>query len=223
MIEGVLEGAGLAARVVRSGEGDPVPRDLGDCRALVVMGGPMGVCELASYPFLREEMRLIEHALARGASVLGVCLGSQLLAATLGATVSPGPVQEIGWLPVELTAAGQSDALFSGVSSGTFTAFHWHGDVFTVPAGAVPLARSAATACQAFRYGRSAYGLLFHLEVTEGIVAAMVQAFGAELRQAGVDGDAVVRAAARHLALLTPIGAEVFRRWVGLRASGRGS
>ncbi len=210
-----LAEAGHTVRIVRSGEGEPVPRDLDAARALLVMGGPMAVYQGRRCPFLTDELRLIERAVCSRAPVLGVCLGSQLLAAAIGGSVMSGRGKEIGWFPVTLTARGCSDPVLSAAGPG-FTPFHWHGDVFTLPRGAVLLARSDLTPRQAFRYGTTAYGLLFHLEVTEPQVAAMVDAFQDELRLAGVDGEAIKRETRRQLGDLAPVSRAVIRRWVGM-------
>lgn len=200
-----------ATRVVRLDQGEPVPRDLGDARGLVVMGGPMGVHDHAAHPHLRDELVLIERALADGAPVLGVCLGSQLLAAALGARVYPADRLELGWLPVTL-AAGASDDPLLGAAPPAFTALHWHGDVFDLPAGATPLASSALTEHQAFRHGR-AWGLLFHLEATAAQVRAMTAAFPDDLARAGVDPAKLVAAADALAARLEPVATGVFSRW----------
>jgi GMP synthase (glutamine-hydrolysing) len=120
----------------------------------------MGVYDAPRYPFLSAEMRLIEDALRRDKAVLGVCLGSQLLAAALGAQVVKGRQKEIGWHPVNLSPDAVSDPVWYQVAP-SFMALHWHGDVFNLPAGAISLASSALTEYQAFRYGRSTYGFLF--------------------------------------------------------------
>ncbi len=184
------------------------PSSLAGFDGLVVMGGPQSVYEQDRYSFLRGERRLIEQALKAGTPILGVCLGSQLLAAALGARVYAGQQKEIGWRPVRLVA----DPLWQGLPE-QLTAFHWHGDAFELPAGAVALASSELTACQAFRYGANALGLLFHLEVTEPMIAGMVATFADELRGAGVDGAAIVAGAREHLAAMQRAGDKVFARW----------
>lgn len=197
---------------VRSYAGEPVPRSLDGTAGLIVMGGPMGVYEASRYPFLSDEMRLIEAAIRDGTPVLGVCLGSQLIAAALGAEVKKGPQKEIGWYPIELTEAGEHDPLWRGTPR-RFVAYVWHGDVFDVPRGASSLAASALTSCQAFRYGGGVYGVLFHMEVTAAIIADMVMAFADELVEAGVAGESVRQGAAAHLQPLQEIGSTVFERW----------
>lgn len=134
-----------------------------EVEGLVVMGGPMGVYETDRYPFLASECRLIQDLVQRDRPVLGVCLGAQLLAKALGAKVFPGHGQEIGCGPVELTEEGKQDPLF--VSAGpSFHVFHWHGDTFDLPERATLLASSRQYPHQAFRFGRCAYGLQFHVE-----------------------------------------------------------
>lgn len=215
----VLRFAGAATRLVRIFRQEPIPPSLADAAGLVIMGGPMGVYEQARYPFLADEMRLIEQALGAGKPVLGVCLGSQLLAAALGVPVRRGLRKEIGWHRVSLTAAAATDPLWAGVES-SFMGYHWHGDVFELPRGATALAASELTPCQAFRYDRSAYGLLFHMEVTAPIVTAMVAAFADELADCGLDGNAILQRMPDHLPPLQAIGRAVFARWVRLVTEG---
>ena len=211
VIADALQRRGLSARIVRIHDGEPVPRAL-DGAALVVMGGPMGVYEADRYPHLRDELRLIEDAVRAGRPVLGVCLGSQLVAAALGARVYPGGYKEIGWYPVELSTAAADDPLFGDVPR-RFTPLVWHGDVFDLPRGAVSLASSALTAHQAFRFGDCVYGLLFHLELSPAQLAAMVSAFGDEIAAAEVPPEAILDGAAERLAAVRDIGTRVFDRF----------
>jgi len=217
-----LEARGIATTVVRSFTGEKVPGELANHAGLVVMGGPMGVYEEGRYPFLRDEMRLLEKAIAADLPVLGVCLGSQLLAAVLGAAVTPGARKEIGWHTVTLSDDALADPLWSGLPR-SFPALHWHGDVFARPEGATMLASSELTPHQAFRYGRAAYGILFHLEVTPSIVAAMVAAFPDELAAAGIEGAAIVRAGTEHLPLSGERGHRLFGGWASFVASAASS
>jgi len=137
---------------------------------LVVMGGPMNVDETDQHPFLADEVKWLQQAVDVQLPVLGVCLGSQLLAKALGAKVWPNRVKEIGWYDIELTDAARTDALLAD-SQPVQRVFQWHGDTFDLPDGAVQLARSVQCEQQAFRYGPSAYALQFHIEMTSEIVA----------------------------------------------------
>lgn len=134
---------------------------------LIFMGGPMSVND--PLPYLAQELRFIELAARRGQPVLGVCLGSQLIAKALGARVYRNAVKEIGWFELEFTAAAADDALFAGCRRELV--FHWHGETFDLPSGAAHLASSNRCRHQAFRFGESIYGLQFHLEVTPEMIA----------------------------------------------------
>jgi len=211
----VFRERGVAPEYVRLFQSEPVPSRLEGTDGLVILGGPMGVRDRGTYPFLDAEMKLLEEALAARKPILGVCLGSQLLAAALGARVTLGRKKEIGWHHVQLRDAVMSDPLWSGMDR-TFTAYHWHGDVFDLPQGAVSLAQSEATQHQAFRLGQNAYGFLFHLEVTENIIREMIRTFSEDLLEQNMDGGWMMEKAQSHLAALHRIGRTVFGRWVDL-------
>ena len=213
-ISDALRGQGARPLHVRAFRGEPVPAQM-DASGLIVLGGPMGVSEQDRYPFLRAEMRLIEDALARGVPILGVCLGAQLLASVLGAPVARAPQAEIGWFPLTLSSAARRDPLWEGVAS-PCPMFHWHGDRFDLPPGAVALASSALTPCQAFRFGDNAYGFQFHLEVTDGMIGDWAAAFPEELAAADVSREGLHRA--NDLTALHRNAGIVFRRWTSLLA-----
>lgn len=144
--------------------GDPMP-DPKDFDLLVVMGGPMSVHDELEFPWLAIEKTCLKTAVARGRSVLGVCLGAQMLCEALGGQVTRNEHREIGWHPVNLTPWAATCPAFAGIPQ-KFTAFHWHGETFSVPRGARLVAGSEACANQAFVVGGKLVGLQFHFETT---------------------------------------------------------
>jgi len=192
-------------------EGQPVPKAIKDTAGLILGGGPQGVYEAEDHPYLKDEMRLIESALKDDRPVLGVCLGSQLLAAALGAKVYKGARREIGWHPVRLTNQAKDDRLLKGMPE-QFTAFHWHGDIFDLPHDSVTLASSDVSPIQAFRYRDKAYGFLCHLEVTEASVRAMVREFTDEVKHASLRKD-ILGHIDDNAEPLAEIAETVFGRW----------
>ena len=154
---------GVGLHRVEVDEGEPIP-DWRGFDGIIVRGGPMGAYAQERLPWLASEQRLLADAAAAGAPVWGVCLGAQLLAASLGARVAPGGDPEVGVLTVQCTPAARTDPVFSHLPA-EFPALQWHGDTYELPAGAVQLARSDSYEQQAFVAGR-AYALQFHLEVT---------------------------------------------------------
>lgn len=134
---------------------------------LIFMGGPMSVND--DLPYIARELRLIERAAAAGTPMLGICLGSQLIAKALGARVYRNAAKEIGWFDVSLTEAGRRDPLLSALEPAECL-FHWHGETFDLPSGAGLLAYSERTPHQAFRVGEAIYGLQFHLEITPAMI-----------------------------------------------------
>jgi GMP synthase (glutamine-hydrolysing) len=149
---------------------DPDARpDISRYDALIVLGGPQMPDQGDRYPHLNVEMRCIEQALKAGIPVLGICLGAQLLAYTLGGGVRPMKDWEIGWYDLEPTPFARADPLFCALVE-AHPVFQWHGYTFDLPDGAVHLARSPTCENQAFRYGRNAYGLQCHLELDERLI-----------------------------------------------------
>ena len=150
----------------------PPPRPIDEYGAVLVFGGAMHADQDERHPWLREENMLIQGLLNLGIPLLGVCLGAQLLARAAHAPVGPASEPEIGWFPVELTPAAQEDAVLGGLPR-RFEAFEWHYYTYGVPGGAVELARSPICT-QAFRLGRSAWGIQFHAEVTQEQIARWI-------------------------------------------------
>jgi GMP synthase (glutamine-hydrolysing) len=149
---------------------------------IVVMGGPMNVYEYRLHPWLREEKHFLAAALEANKTILGVCLGAQLLADVLGVKVYQNAEKEIGWLPISLRSGSGTDLFFPGAPR-ELTVFHWHGDTFDLPAGAGWLASSAGCAHQAFAFGERVVGLQFHIETTPLSVAALIEHCGNELTE----------------------------------------
>ncbi|MEO6815303.1 MAG: glutamine amidotransferase [Edaphobacter sp.] len=134
---------------------------------LVILGGPIGVYEYETYPFLHAEMDLIRSRLAKKLPTIGICLGAQLIAAALGASVHPGTRgKEIGWAPIQAGTDANLHPFFSELLIPDLRVLHWHGDTFDLPADAQHLASTTAYPNQAFAIGQYALGLQFHPEVT---------------------------------------------------------
>jgi GMP synthase (glutamine-hydrolysing) len=140
---------------------------------LIIMGGPMNIYEENKYSWLISEKEFIRLSIESGKTLIGICLGAQLIADALGAKVYANKEKEIGWFPIKLTGEGMASPLF-GHLPGQFTAFHWHGDTFNIPSGAVHLAKSDGCENQAFLYDDRVLGIQFHLESTLQSVTELV-------------------------------------------------
>ena len=214
--EDVLVAAGADIHRVELDEGDALP-PWQDFVAIVAMGGPMSVNDDAELPWLTAEKQAIAEAVRAGVPYWGSCLGVQLLAAALGARVYPGSQPEVGVLPVALTDEGRADPVFAGIPA-EFQTLQWHGDTFDVPEGGVLLASSPAFPNQAFRVGQAAYGVQFHVEVTEHMarewaeVPAYAEYADRVLGAGGIDRLMSDFDAARERML--DVGRRMFERWV---------
>jgi GMP synthase-like glutamine amidotransferase len=143
----------------------------GSADMIIIMGGPMSANDEARFPWLKQEKQFIRNAIIHGIPVLGICLGAQLIASAMGAKVFPNPAKEIGWFPVR--SAPAPERCFELPKD--FVPFHWHGETFELPAGAVKLASSDACENQAFQINRNAIGLQFHLETTMESATALIE------------------------------------------------
>lgn len=179
---------------------DGLPKDAGDL--LIVMGGPMSVNDPDLW--ISEETSFIRSTLLAGKPVIGVCLGSQLMAKALGATVHPGKALEIGMTPISLTPEAKQDPVFKMLPD-SFEVFEWHGEVFDLPKDCVSLAGSAVAPLQAFRYDTRAYGLLFHLEMEQAGIDSLCQECGLDLTKARLIAQDVKTSALPHLPALHQI------------------
>jgi GMP synthase-like glutamine amidotransferase len=168
-----LDAAGFSSRVIPVWSGAEVPESPDGAAGIAILGGPMGVYERDRFPFLAREMTLARRAAESGVPFLGICLGSQILAEAMGGRVYPGKSAELGWGPATLTGEGLADPVLGGAGP-RLDVFHWHGDTFDLPPGAVRLASSPLYPNQAFRWGTRAYALQFHLEFTPAIIHAVL-------------------------------------------------
>lgn len=216
-LDPLLKEAGFRIRYVNFGR-DPHQRpSLDKYEALIVLGGPMNAHQIDTWPNLLTEVDVIREAVASGMSVLGICLGAQLLAKALGGRVSRNAQREIGWYDVQLTDAGRSDPVIS-TFAGTQRVFQWHEDGISLPAGADHLATSPASPVQAFRFGEHAYGFQFHLEVDASLVERWLTVADNQpllAEEAGrVDPDAIRRQTARRIDELQVLSRRTFSRWI---------
>ncbi|HEX5788981.1 MAG TPA: type 1 glutamine amidotransferase [Woeseiaceae bacterium] len=168
-LDPLLKAAGFRLRYVNFGRDATLRPSLDKYAAIIVLGGPMNADDFDTFPNLRTEVDILREAVTRDMSVLGICLGAQLLAKAIGGTVRRNAVTEIGWHDVHLTSEGIADPVLSAFAARQ-RVFQWHEDGIELPPGCAHLASSDASPVQAFRHGEHAYGLQFHLEVDGGLI-----------------------------------------------------
>jgi GMP synthase (glutamine-hydrolysing) len=184
---------------------------------VVVLGGPIGVYEQDTYPFLAGEIAAVAARLQSNKPILGICLGAQMMTAALGTRVAPGPVKEIGFAPLTLSEAGQASVL---ASLSTTPVLHWHGDNCELPDGCTLLASTAHCPVQAFARTPAQLALQFHLETEPARLEAWLVGHAVELGKAGID-PRTLREAARALGpALREAGSRVLDAWLDTNAGG---
>lgn len=206
----LLEERGYTLCYLEMGVDAPAPA-AEDADLLVVLGGPIGVYETDTYPFLTAEIEAIRARVEARRPTLGICLGAQLIAAALGAHVGIGPAKEIGWGVVTLTQAGLASPL---AKLNGLEVLHWHGDVHDVPRGGETLAHTPNCPVQAFRIGNEILGLQFHLEADPAQIERWLIGHAAELAQARIDPRLIREATARHGAAMARAGTAVIAEWL---------
>jgi GMP synthase (glutamine-hydrolysing) len=206
-----LEERGFAIRYVDPAREDLDAIDAADSDLLIVLGAPIGAFDDALYPFLTREVRLIERRFATGRPLLGICLGAQLMARTLGAKVAPMEEKEIGYTPLTLTEAGRQSPL---EALGDWPVLHWHGDQFDMPDGTTLLAATEHCPHQAYSLGPNVLGLQCHLETDAAEIEAWLVGHSAELIAGGRDPRAIRADAARFGPELAQRSAAVLNAWI---------
>ncbi|WP_222037348.1 type 1 glutamine amidotransferase [Rhizobium laguerreae] len=193
-----------------------LPKDISGHDALVVLGGEQSALDDETHPYLPELVRLTRRFGDAGKAVLGICLGSQILARAYGADNHLGIAREFGWHGIGVTGEGRADPLLSALG-GEFTIFEWHADTFSLPGGAVRLASSPVAENQAFRIGRAVYGTQFHFEANAAVVEQWKAEFPdtiARIAPGWLENHAEL--AARHAGAADAAGLAIARAWVSL-------
>ena len=209
--EPVLRARGYTTQYIDATNDDLGAVELDRADLVAVLGGPIGAYEEAIYPFLVDELALIERRLASGRPIIGICLGAQLMARALGAKVYPSGVKEIGWSPLSLTEAGQQSPL-RHLEGGSV--LHWHGDTFDLPDGAVHLASTPLCRNQAFSRGATALGLQFHIEAGGPQIERWLVGHAVELAHAGLSVVALREATAKLASSCTERARQCFSEWL---------
>jgi GMP synthase-like glutamine amidotransferase len=211
-----LDRKGIGHRLIRVDCDDPIPESLDGISGLVFMGGPMSVND--PLPWIPKLTRLIQQAIAADVPVLGHCLGGQLMAKALCASITRNPVKEIGWFPVTVVESGESREWFRDLPS-TFVAYHWHGETFAIPKGATRVLASADCANQGFAVGKH-LALQCHVEMTPQLIASWVDETDGELKPSRTvqSGAEMLRDAPRRTQEMHRIADVLYERWIqGLR------
>lgn len=182
-----------------------------DADLVLVLGGPIGIYEIERYPFLKDELVVVEKVVKKDTPVVGICLGAQALAAVLAARVYPGPQAELGWDQLTLTDEGKASPL--GVLEGLHI-LNWHGDTFDLPSGATRLASTALTPNQAFSYGPNVLALQFHVELPARDMERWLIGHTLELAKNNVDLGKMRERTARYAPPTNAASRTLFNDWL---------
>jgi GMP synthase (glutamine-hydrolysing) len=214
-LDPLLKQAGFRIRYVNFGRNPDERPTLDGYAALIILGGPMNADNTAEFPHLATELELISDALQRDMSILGICLGAQLLAKALGGTVHVGAGREIGWYSVDVTEVGQNDPVLSTFGQQQ-EVFQWHDDVIELPDHVEHLAGSENCPVQAFRHGEHAYGFQFHLEVDGAMIERWltIPQHQSEFADGAVDPEHIRSRIKESIEPLISLSNSTFGRWV---------
>lgn len=211
----VLEERGVKLTYLQAGVDDLSPAK--DADLVLVLGGPIGIYEIDRYPFLKDELNVVEAVVKQGTPVVGICLGAQALAAVLAARVYPGPQAELGWDELILTEEGKASPL--QVLEG-LRVLNWHGDTFDLPSGATRLASTPLTPNQAFTYGPKVLGLQFHVELEGRDMERWLIGHTLELAKHDVNLAEMRNATARFAPPTNEASRKLFNQWLDLAQRG---
>lgn len=211
LLEPILQKHGFDITYLEASTGDFTQRNPENFNLIVILGGPIGVYDSQDYPFLIEEVNFIKQAINKNIPMIGLCLGSQLLAQCLGATVYPGPEKEIGWYPLQLTEAGKNSILQDLDNQ---YVLHWHGDTFSIPEQANHLASSQAYPNQAFQY-KNILALQFHIEVTFDNIQQWLVGHTSEIHSTQRLSVSLLRKQTeQYIEIIAPIAEKIFEKFL---------
>ncbi|MFM2277864.1 MAG: hypothetical protein RLZZ444_95 [Pseudomonadota bacterium] len=211
-----LEDAGIQSDIRQMWAGAPLPDVSEGFDGLVVLGGEQSAVDDEKHPYLPALANLMAEFGAQSKAVLGICLGSQLLARAHGGQNLIGAAPEFGWQTVHLTEEGQRDPVLSTVTE-SFPIFQWHDDTFTLPADAVHLATNRTAANQCFRIGRASYGMQFHFEADRSLVETWNKAFSSVIERKAPDWLADYEHHAATAGVHADVaGMAIAKAWVGM-------
>lgn len=202
--------------VIHAYRQDGLATNLLNTDLLIILGGPMSVCDEACPPFLKAQIDFIRQALVKRRPILGICLGAQLIARAAGARVYRASQPEIGWYKVWFTKEGKQDLLFKGFPD-MFPVFQWHEDTFDIPEGAIHLVASEPVCNQVFRMKDLVYGFQFHLEVTREMIQEWLRDSDNELSAAGISKHHILMEMDSYLPQIQLLASSFFNQFLGLR------
>ena len=210
----VLLERGFELRYVEVGRRDLRTVDVSEADLVVALGGPVGVYDTDKYPWIRDELALIERRLTLRKPLIGLCLGAQMMASVLGARVYPGPVKELGWKALTLTAEGRSSAI-APLGDANVSMLHWHGDTFDLPRGARLLASTAEVQNQIFECESRAIGFQCHPEIQAEEIESWLLGHACEIGATrGVTVNQVREDTARYAPALREAARRTFDAWL---------
>ena len=215
LIADAVRNVGGTLETIRGDLGQAAPSSLEGYAGLIIMGGPQSVYEEDRFPYLRAEKQLAREAIDNSIPLIGVCLGSQIIADVLGSEVRPGGDLEIGWENVIRSPDIAANSVLSALPP-TFTPLHWHGDIYDLPNGATLIGASEMTPVQGFAYGETTYAPLFHLEMTEQQITDMATLFPDDVHRGGLSPETLLSQTPARAAAIKPVATEIFTRWAKL-------
>jgi GMP synthase (glutamine-hydrolysing) len=210
------QGRKVVTKNLFAGEKVPLEEELIAFDGIVIMGGPMSANDGEKLEFIRDELKMIPQALELKIPLLGICLGSQLIAKALKSKVYSGKQKEIGWYPLQLRPSAEKDPMFGSLSSPVFM-FQWHGETFDLPSGAIHLAASSLYPNQAFRYTDRIYGLQFHCEMTDAMIRDWIEKGRKEIEEAGLEAVKILEDTPKYLPTLRHWAHSIAQKWLALR------
>ena len=209
-----LVSSGIDYSYVRPFSGEKLPVDLNMFSGLIILGGPQSAYQENEFPYLSEEKAFLKKAIVHNLPMLGICLGSQLIAETLGSSVSAGPKMQVGFEPVNFNKSFLDNHAIQGITNYQVHPLHWHKDIYNIPPESSVLASSENTQVEGFVWKDNVWGLLFHLEPELAQIEDMANHFTHDLLEAGISKVKLLRSAEEYLQETHKTGEAIFSNWI---------